>query len=86
MRRAPQGDGGPLLHPHGQLVALHPQYFPTWHIQVGFEVFKLPSPITMVLVSGPSRPLTCLAEFREVDPVALFSKYDAMVSLANDKA
>ena len=58
--------------------------FPAWHIQMAFEVFKLPRPIAMA--AETKQRLTRLAKFCEVDPAALISEYDAMVPLANDVA
>ena len=46
--------------------------FPAWHIQMAFEVFKLPRPIAMA--AETKQCLTRLAEFCKVGPAALISK------------
>ena len=56
--------------------------FPAWHIQMAFEVFKLPRPLTVS--QDTRRRLASLAKLCQVEREKLLSEYLLMLPVVND--
>ena len=56
--------------------------FPAWHVQMAFEVFKLPRPFA--ITQDTKLRLTRLAALCHVETTSLLSEYQLMLPVAND--